>query len=299
MMHSDTTIHHDARGDTIEPAIFPRVIRMGRAPQRWFHHIFFLAAGTMTVVRGETPAMVQGPALVFFPPSEGESVAIAAGAHGYLVGVSPEIIGEAIGDHAESSSLRLFSSGFSITDGLENAERGEIEPLFQGFISELYREGRASRMVASAYMRLILMAAWRRAGADERSAMAASGTGPLLQRFRQAVEANFRQHWSIGDYATELGISADRLHAICQRTLKRSPIELVHDRLVQEAKLRLERAARSVQDISDSLGFRDPANFSHFFKRKTGVSPAKYRSLAATATGVASIPLSSGYYEWP
>jgi AraC-like DNA-binding protein len=73
----------------------------------------------------------------------------------------------------------------------------------------------------------------------------------------------------------------------------------VHDRLVQEAKLRLERAARSVQEISDSLGFRDPANFSHFFKRRTGVSPAKYRALAATTTGIASIPLSSGYYEWP
>ncbi len=298
-MHNDAAIHHDARGDTIEPTISQRVIRMGRQPQRWFHHVILLAAGTMTLARNETAVVVQGPALVFFPPSEGESATIAAGAHGYLIGVSPEIIGEAIGDHAESPSLRLFSSSFSITDGLENAQRNELVPLFQGFISELHQEGRASRMVASAYMRLILMAAWRLSGAEERSATTATGTGPILQRFRQSVEANFRQHWSIADYAAELGISTDRLHAICQRTLKRSPIELVHDRLVQEAKLRLEREARSVQEISDSLGFRDPANFSHFFKRRTGVSPAKYRALAATATGVTSIPLSSGYYEWP
>jgi AraC-like DNA-binding protein len=208
-------------------------------------------------------------------------------------------IGEAIGDHAESPSLRLFSSDFSITGDLEKPHQSEIEPLFQGFISEVHQEGRASRMVASAYARLILMAAWRLSGADERPATAASDTGSILQRFRQSVEANFRQHWSIRDYAGELGISTDRLHAICQRSLSRPPIELVHDRLVQEAKLRLERGARSVQDISDSLGFRDPANFSHFFKRKTGVSPAKYRALAASATGVASIPMSSGYYEWP
>jgi AraC-like DNA-binding protein len=297
-MNNDTAIHHDARGDAIEPAISQRVIRIGRQPQRWFHHLVFLAAGTVTLPRDETPTTIHGPALIFFPPSEGESITISAGAHGFLIGASPEVIGEAIGDHAESPSLRLFSSGFSITDGLEKVQRAEIEPLFQGFISEL-QDGRASRMVASAYMRLILMAAWRLSGADERSAAEASGTGPILQRFRQLVEANFRQHRSIGDYAAELGISTDRLHAICQRTLARSPLELVHDRLVQEAKLRLERAARSVQDISDSLGFRDPANFSHFFKRKTGVSPAKYRALAASATGAASIPLSSGYYEWP
>jgi AraC-like DNA-binding protein len=297
-MYSDA-IHHDARGDVIEPTISQRVIRMGRQPQRWFHHIILVSAGTMTLMRGEPQPIVQGPALIFLPPSEGESISVAAGAHGCLLGASPEIIGEAIGDHAESPSLRLFSSTVSITDGLDSARRVELEPLFQGFISELYQEGRGSRMVASAYMRLILTAAWRLSGAGERSAMTAHGAGPILQRFRQSVEANFRRHWSIGDYAAELGISTDRLHAICQRTLKRSPIELVHDRLVQEAKLRLERAARSVQDISDSLGFRDPANFSHFFKRKTGVSPAKYRLLAANATGAASIPLSSGYYEWP
>jgi AraC-like DNA-binding protein len=213
--------------------------------------------------------------------------------------MSPEIIGEAIGDHAESPSLRLYASDFSITDGLDNTQQTEIEPLFQGFISELHLEGRASRMAAGAYVRLILIAAWRLAGAEERSVTGASGTGQILQQFRQAVEANFRQHWSISDYANELGISTDRLHAICRRTLRRSPIELVHDRLMQEAKLRLERAARSVQDISDSLGFRDPANFSHFFKRKAGVSPAKYRALAASATGAASISLSSGYSEWP
>ena len=298
-MNNDTAIHHDARGEVIEPAISQRVIRMGRAPQRWFHHILFLAAGTVTLARGDTPTGIQGPALIFFPPSEGESVTVAAGAHGHLIGISPEILGEAIGDHAESSSLRLFSSSFLITDGLKSGHRSEIEPLFLGFISELHQEGRASRMAVAAYVRLVLIAAWRLSGADHGLVTGASGTGPILQRFRQSVEVNFRQHWSIGDYAAELGISTDRLHAICQRALSRSPIELVHDRLMQEAKLRLERAARSVQDISDSLGFRDPANFSHFFKRKTGVSPAKYRALAATSMGAASIPLSSGYSEWP
>jgi AraC-like DNA-binding protein len=296
-MRNEIAIHQDTRGENFEPAIAQRAIRIGRAPQRWFHHAVFLTAGTMIFMRGDVAVSAQGPALLFFPPSEGESLTIAAGAHGHLAGVSPEIIGEAIGDHAESPSLRLFSSGFSIAERLERGLRAEIEPLFLGFISELRQEGRASRMVAAAYMRLILMAAWRLAGAGERAVLA-TGTSTILQRFRQSVEANFRQHWSIADYAGELGISPDRLHAICQRTLKRPPIELVHDRLVQEAKLRLERGARSVQEISDSLGFRDPANFSHFFKRKTGISPAKYRALTVGASG-AAVTLSSGYYEWP
>lgn len=295
-MHNEIAIHHDARGEEFASSISQRVIRIGRAPQRWFHHAVFLVAGTITHSKGETPVSIHGPALMFFPPSEGESLTVAAGAHGHIIGASPEIMGEAIGDHAESPSLRLFSSSASIIDGLDGGQRAELEPLFSGFIFELHREGRASRMVASAYMRLMLMSAWRLSGASERAATA--GTGTILQRFRQSVEANFRQRRSIGNYALELGVSTDRLHAICQRALDRSPIELVHDRLVQEAKLRLERASRSVQEISDSLGFRDPANFSHFFKRKTGISPAKYRALAVGASGVPAA-LSSDYYEWP
>ena len=297
-MNIESAIHHDARAEEIEPAFQSRVIRLGRPPQRWFHHALLLTGGTVRLSRDEGAAPVSGPAIAFFPPSDGEALNVAAGGCGFLVGASPEIIGEAIGDHAESPALRVFSATFSLDDQLAPGAMRELQPLFEGVISELAEEGRASRMVVAAYVRLIMMAAWRLAGADAQDEPRA-GSGPILQRFRQSVEVSFRRHRSIRDYATELGISTDRLHAICQRTLSRSPIELVHDRMVQEAKLRLERSARSVQEISDGLGFRDPANFSHFFKRKTGVSPARYRSMAANATSASTIALSSSYYDWP
>lgn len=297
-MHNDSAVHHDARGDLIESAISKRTMRIGRPPQRWFYHLLFLAAGRVFLTNDDSELAIEGPTLAFFPPSEGESLAISAGAHGFLAGVSPEIMGEAIGDHAESPSLRLFSGGFSVVETLDGSAARELASLFGGFIAELQIEGRASRMGIAAYVRLILMSAWRLSGTGETTTMQ-TGAGPILQRFRQSVEMHYRLRRSIGDYADELGITTDRLHAICQRSLQRSPIELVHDRLLQEAKLRLERAAHSVQDISYSLGFRDPANFSHFFKRKTGVSPAKYRSLAQSASDVSTIALSSSYYDWP
>jgi AraC-like DNA-binding protein len=175
----------------------------------------------------------------------------------------------------------------------------EISPLISGFVRELGDPTRSSWMVASAYIRLILMALWR--GSDgERSEQRGQGeTGSILQRYRQLVEAGFRRHRPISDYAAELGVTADRLHSICQRALGRSPIQLLHERVVQEAKLRLERSARNIQEISDSLGFRDPTYFSHFFKRKTGLSPAGYREIARASAGSENSMLSSGYADWP
>ena len=296
-MQVDSAVHHDARGEAIEPAIQPRVIRIGRPAQRWFHHVLLLTSGLFRLSRDDG-STVSGPAIVFFPPSEGETVTVGAGSSGYLVGMSPEIIGEAIGDHAESAALRVFSGSFSLNERLGSATSHEMAPLFEGVIAELADESRASRMVIAAYARLILMAAWRLRRADAPDEPRANA-GSILQRFRQSVEIGFRRHRSIADYAGELGISPDRLHAICQRMLSRSPIELVHDRVMQEARLRLERSGRSVQEISYGLGFRDPANFSHFFKRKTGVSPSRYRALARGATPTSTITLSSSYYDWP
>ena len=296
-MNLESAIHHDARAEEIEPAIQSRVIRLGRPPQRWFHHALLLTGGAVRLSHDQGAAW-PGPAIIIFPPSEGETLTIAAGGRGFLVGASPEIIGESVGDHVESQALRLFSGTFSLNDGIDAEAVRQMQPLFAGVIAEIARDGGAARMVVAAYMRLIMMAAWRLSGAEGADGPRADA-GSILQRFRQSVESGFRRHRSIRDYAGDLGISTDRLHAICQRSLSRSPIELVHDRMMQEAKLRLERSTRTVQEISDSLGFRDPANFSHFFKRKAGISPSSYRSITISQTRVKSVRTSSDYHDWP
>jgi AraC-like DNA-binding protein len=298
-MPFETSIHHHVRAEVIEPTIAQRVLRVGRAPHRWFHHLVFIAAGKAEHRYAETSRQIQGPALMLAPPSEGEAIAFAAGSHGFLLGVSPDIIAEAFGDHAESPALRLFAGGRAVTEHLAAGPRAEFTLLFQGAIAETHEAGRGSRMAAAAYVRLIYMLAWRLAAPAQQPEPHRGGSGPILQRFRQLVETHFRQHWAVSRYARELGVSADRLHAICSRSLGRSPIELIHDRLTQEARLRLERSGHSVQDISDTLGFRDPANFSHFFKRRTGLSPAKYRAHAASTASGGAVPVSSDYADWP
>jgi AraC-like DNA-binding protein len=294
----DLAIHHQARGEEIESSIQPRLIRMGRSSQRWFHHALLLSGGSAHLASDQHDRTIGGPALVFLPPSTGEALTIAAGSSGFLVGASPEIVGEAIGDQVESPALRVFSSTLSLEDNLASDAYDRLKPLFAGLIRELSDESQGSRMMIAAYMRLIIMTSWRLTAASSQP-VSQTATAPILQRFRQSVELSFRLRRSIRDYALELGISPDRLHSICQKALKRSPIELVHDRLIQEAKLRLERSARSVQEISEGLGFRDPTNFSHFFKQKTGLSPAKYRLLAQNTTSVSTLALSSSYYDWP
>lgn len=98
-----------------------------------------------------------------------------------------------------------------------------------------------------------------------------------LQRFTRLLETHYREHWPIEHYAVELGISAAHLNALCRRLGGQSALQLINQRLLLEAKRCLVYTAMTVNQISDSLGFSEPAYFSRFFKRGCGLSPKAFR----------------------
>ncbi len=112
------------------------------------------------------------------------------------------------------------------------------------------------------------------------------------------LEANFKAQWPVARYATHIGISHDRLHSLCTRKLGRTPKALIAERVAREAALALERSTLSLEQLSFVLGFRDPAHFSHFFKRMTGVAPGAYRRTVRAGTG--NRPASpTNFADWP
>ena len=86
-----------------------------------------------------------------------------------------------------------------------------------------------------------------------------------------------REHRPIERYALELGISAAHLNALCRRLAGQSALQLINQRLLLEAKRCLVYTAMTINQVSDSLGFSEPAYFSRFFKRCSGLTPKAFR----------------------
>lgn len=101
-------------------------------------------------------------------------------------------------------------------------------------------------------------------------------------RYLHMVEHDYKTHRSIEDYADELGISSAHLNALCQRFAGHCALHVAHQRLMLEAKRHLIYTSMTISEISDTLGFSEPAYFTRFFKRFTGVSPKVYRSNSGT-----------------
>ncbi|MBY7729813.1 helix-turn-helix transcriptional regulator [Vibrio splendidus] len=55
--------------------------------------------------------------------------------------------------------------------------------------------------------------------------------------------------------------------------------EVLDDIVLNEAQLRLEYSKDSITSIATSVGYGESANFTRFFKRKTGLTPSQFRSL--------------------
>ncbi|MGZ4732337.1 MAG: helix-turn-helix domain-containing protein, partial [Terriglobales bacterium] len=56
-----------------------------------------------------------------------------------------------------------------------------------------------------------------------------------------------------------------------------SPLIYLQKLRVAAAKRLLESDHRTMQEISDAVGYQDPAYFRSLFQRHTGVSPSAYR----------------------
>lgn len=298
-MTDDFALMRHLRAEVWEPALSERSFRTGAPPHRWFVHLVFLSHGRMTIERAEQQEVLEGPSLAVVPPSDSRRLRLAAGSRAYVAGAAMDVMAQAVGDYPESPAIRQFIGHFSLFKRMDAGGCRSLETQFQALIAEVQRQSQPSQMAVSAHLQLLLLWAWRYNTPDEPAAVLSVGGGTLLQQFRQLVETEFRQHRPISYYAQQLGISMDRLHAICSRSLSRAPLELLHERLAQEARIRLERSDRSVRDISDGLGFKDPAHFSHFFKGKTGLSPARYRKAVRQTSAPAATRVNVDYHDWP
>ncbi len=96
--------------------------------------------------------------------------------------------------------------------------------------------------------------------------------------FRQLLEQNFRTIHTVQEYADLLNISPRTLTKYVNESTHRSPLQVINDRIVLEAKRQIQHSTLSIKEIGYDLGFEDPSYFVKFFKRMTGRIPNEFRN---------------------
>jgi AraC family transcriptional regulator, transcriptional activator of pobA len=104
---------------------------------------------------------------------------------------------------------------------------------------------------------------------------AASGT--FTKAFKQLLEKYFLQEKSVAFYARQLATHPNHLNATIKNATGKTCSEMIHDRILLEAKCLLQSTDLSIKEIAAYLSFEDSSYFSKYFKKLTGISPLKYK----------------------
>lgn len=101
-----------------------------------------------------------------------------------------------------------------------------------------------------------------------------------VYEFLMLLESNFNTVTNIDFYAGKLGISSKRLNQILKEKLDKTGTQIIHDRIILEAKRRMIHSEVTIKVIAYDLGFSDRPYFSRFFKKQTGETPEEFQKKA-------------------
>lgn len=100
-----------------------------------------------------------------------------------------------------------------------------------------------------------------------------------VMAFKSLVAKNYRDHYSVKNYAEILDTTTQRLLQITTLALGKTPKEFIIEYTLTEGQRMLNYSKYSIKEISFMLGFDEPTNFTKFFKKHTGTSPLNFRKL--------------------
>ena len=99
----------------------------------------------------------------------------------------------------------------------------------------------------------------------------------IIRQFNLLVELHFREQRQVTYYAGLLNKSPKTIANYFSLYSKKTPLQIIQERVVAEAKRLFYYTDKSVKEIADDLGFSDIAQFSKFFKNCTSQSPSELR----------------------
>ncbi|UCH41145.1 MAG: helix-turn-helix domain-containing protein [Gammaproteobacteria bacterium] len=98
------------------------------------------------------------------------------------------------------------------------------------------------------------------------------------------IEGNYKCSNPVSEMIDRSGLNSRTFARRFRSATGYQPIEYVQGLRIEAAKQMLESDATSVEVISSSVGYDDPASFRRIFKRKVGLTPARYRKKFSHST---------------
>ena len=99
----------------------------------------------------------------------------------------------------------------------------------------------------------------------------------IVRDLESLVERYYPSQKSASFYAEKLHISIKHLNRVIKAVLNKTTTQIITERVILEAKRLLVHSNDSLNEISETLGYKEYAHFSKVFKNFTATTPLDFR----------------------
>ena len=237
-------------------------------------HVFHIEQGGGEMRADARVIPFQAPCLLLLPSRVVHGFAYESETAGSVLTISEAYLRELI--RRETGFERVFAEAATLP--------ADDADLFAGLLARLSRElawtaiGHAAAVEALLMTLLVEILRLAHHEADDARRQPNGAHAALVARFRELIEGRYRSGDGVEIYAGALNVAPKRLRAACLSAAGATPLQMIQDRVMLEAKRALLYSNKTVAEVAYDLGFDDPAYFSRFFSRAASQSPRAFRA---------------------
>lgn len=261
-------------------SFFGRVMHLHRHDQ--YYQLHYIHQGTVHLQLGCEEYVATAPLIFFTPPPTPHSFVTEQEATGQVLTIHHSVMDKlfkAMNQHnIETKCIATCIPLSHLPNHLQPYHK-MLEMAFNGLeLEHLTQADLGHNPALLRWSELIFVNLFRLMDYTHNATPTSDSHTTLFRKYLALVEETYHQSKSVCFYTNALNTTEGHLNKICRHIANASSKQIIHERLILEAKYLLTHTTQSIQQIAFDLGFQDPAYFSRFFTKHTNTSPKQYRT---------------------
>jgi AraC-like DNA-binding protein len=245
-----------------------------------YYSIFWIESGEAIHATEFVEYSLKQDTILFVPPGLKHRMYIDKYVGGIYILFNEDFIQYNRKNHGPLSEYRLFNNpDFKSLITVTPEKRDKLISITELILDEVQNTDDYSEDIVLNLLHLFLLESRRIFDQQNQLPKAEPSETPdaTIIKFKQLIEENYIRNKNVSPYAEMLNMNPSCLNELTKRTTGITAGELIRNRVIDETKKLLYSSSLSGKEIAFDLGFDDPAYFSRFFRKYTGLTLKEFR----------------------